>query len=237
MCHLQLHYHPQVTYHPPKTRTQRYLTQGHNRQEIHKFWQSAALKPGSVLKEILLQKQYIKKLQTLSLFCSRRCFWASSTSCWNLDPDRNILFYCSTQFDALLRAAKKHHRIWQRNQARAKQSWSMKEKTEEDWINKLTILANTISVLLGNFAQCTRIIKSEQSSCLQRTLKETPVKSFLLSQYPHNQKYYDFHYWLVTCDNDASGKTAKLNKKQPRKVYFIFLMFCVLEQCFRWKRQ
>lgn len=52
----------------------------------------------------------------------------------------------------------------------------MKEATEEDWINKLTILANTVSIPLGNFAQRTRTMRSEQSSNLSNNLERNSTE-------------------------------------------------------------
>lgn len=51
-----------------------------------------------------------------------------SIECFLLEPLTWLeygLFYSNTQFDALLRAAKKYHRSWQRKDGRAKQRWSM----------------------------------------------------------------------------------------------------------------
>lgn len=52
----------------------------------------------------------------------------------------------------------------------------MKEATEEDWINKITILANTVSIPLGNFAQHTRTMRSEQSSNLSNNLERSSTE-------------------------------------------------------------
>lgn len=66
-----------------------------NKYEIFKFWQSAAFKSGLVLKDILLHNQYVNKLHTLALPC-RKCFWTSSASYWNLEPDWNIVCFTVT---------------------------------------------------------------------------------------------------------------------------------------------